>query len=252
MVFVPLILLLIAPVIGSFLGVLVLRSGDGRSAVLGRSHCEACHHALDWRDLFPLLSWLMLGRRCRYCGAALSAFYPGIELASFMPVLWAASVMAGWSLVLSAVLGWMLLALGLIDWCTRRLPNFLTFALLATGLVATLLFDRPAFADHLIGAAVGYAVFAIIAWLYRKARGFDGLGGGDARLLAALGAWVSWQGLPIVILLAALLCLGYVGGRAIWRGRIATTERVPFGPFLALAGWIVWLYGPFIAALIAG
>lgn len=239
-------LLLAAPFIGSFLGVVVLRSEDRRSIIMGRSQCDQCFHNLSWKDLIPVVSWLMLGRCCRYCGAELNLFYPAVEIAAIVPVLWGASVVTGWLLAVSAVFGWMLLALGLIDWRTQRLPNAPTFCLLLTGLAAAYLFDRQYFVGHLIGAIAGYAAFALVAYLYRAIRGFDGLGLGDAKLLAGLGAWVSWQGLPTLVLAAALLCLAFVLVRALWRRKISATERVPFGPFLALAGWIVWLYGPLV------
>ncbi|MGA7713065.1 MAG: A24 family peptidase [Rhizomicrobium sp.] len=241
-------LVIVSPFIGSFLGVVVLRSDDHRPIVFGRSQCDECHHSLDGRDLIPLISWLMLRRRCRYCGAELGLFYPAVEFAAIMPVLWAASVVSGWILVASAVFGWVLLTLGLIDWRTQRLPDVLTLSLLLSGLAAAYLFDRTSIVDHLIGAVAGYAIFALVAYLYRAIRGFDGLGLGDAKLLAGLGMWISWQGLPTLVLLAAVACLIFVVGRALWRRKIILTERVPFGPFLALAGWIVWLYGPLVPA----
>ncbi len=163
-----------------------------------------------------------------------------------MPVLWAASVVSDWLLLASTVFGWTLLALGMIDWRTQRLPDVLTLSLLLSGLAAAYFFDKTAIVDHLIGAVAGFAVFALVAYLYRAIRGFDGLGLGDAKLLAGLGAWISWQGLPTLVLLAAMMCLTFVIGRALWRWKMSSTERVPFGPFLALAGWIVWLYGPLV------
>ncbi len=239
-----LMLLLVAPAIGSFLGVVVRRGGNMRSILFGRSQCETCGHVLGWRDLVPILSWLMLGRRCRYCHVKLSSFYPLIELTAIIPVLWAASVTTSWQLLAGVVFGWMLLALGLIDWRTQRLPNALTLSVAVTGIAAAFALDRPHVGAHLIGTIAGFAVFVLIAMFYRAVRKRDGLGMGDAKLLAGLGAWVSWQGLPVLVLLAAGMGLIFVLARALWQRRFVMTERVPFGPFLALAGWIVWLYGP--------
>ena len=243
---ISLIAFVAAPFIGSFLGVLVLRSGDGRPVIVGRSQCDHCQHRLAWRDLVPVVSWSLLGRRCRYCRAQLSLFYPLIEIAAIILVAWAATVMTGWLFLASAVLGWMLLALGLIDWRTQRLPDPLTFSLVAAGLVAAYFLERQNFVGHLIGAAVGYASFAGVAYVYHAIKGYQGLGLGDAKLLAALGAWLSWQRLPVLVVLAAVMCLSFILARALRRSKFIATERVPFGPFLALAGWAIWLYGPLL------
>lgn len=239
-------LLLAAPFLGSFIGVVILRSDDHRPIAFSRSQCDQCGHILGWRDLIPIASWLMLKRRCRYCGAELGLFYPGVEIAAAVPVLWAATLMTGWLLVASVVYGWMLLALGLIDWRTQRLPDGLTLALLVTGIVAAYFFAEQYFIDHLIGAAVGYVFFACVTYLYRALRGFDGLGQGDTKLLAGLGGWLSWQGLPTLVFFAAVMGLIFVFCRAIWRREIGVMVRIPFGPFLTLAGWITWLYGPLV------
>jgi leader peptidase (prepilin peptidase)/N-methyltransferase len=102
-------------------------------------------------------------------------------------------------------------------------------------------------ADHLIGAFAGFLVFALIALVYRRLRGREGLGLGDAKLMGALGAWVSWQGLPTALLYAAIAGLIFVLLRSAIRRGLAPTDPIPFGTFLALGGWLVWLYGPLIA-----
>jgi len=243
-----LILALVSPVVGSFIGTVVVRNGTGQSPLRGRSQCDTCQHVLSWQDLVPLFSWLWLGRKCRYCGAMLSTFYPLVELAAVLPILWAATVLSGRLLVASALLGWLLLALALIDWRSKRLPDYLTLTLLALGIGTALAFDQMALFSHIIGAVAGYLIFAAVAALYRIVRKQEGLGLGDAKLLAGLGAWVSWEGLPAVIFLGAIADLLFVLVRSLilqqltWKS--ARTERFAFGPFLALAGWIVWLYGP--------
>ncbi|MDE2182809.1 MAG: prepilin peptidase [Alphaproteobacteria bacterium] len=236
------VLLLVAPFIGSFLGVVVVRQCEG--VILGRSRCDACGHALDWRDLVPLVSWLALRGRCRHCGARVGAFHPLIELAAIAPVLWAATRYSGGLLAASTILGWLLLALALIDWRTQRLPDVLNLLLALAGLATAWLFDRANVVDHLIGAAAGFAALAAVGATYRKLRGREGLGLGDAKLLGALGAWLSWVVLPPLVLLAALLALGFAVARSLVKGRESLEQRIAFGPFLAAAGWILWLYGP--------
>ena len=239
-----LILAVIAPAIGSFLGVLVMRLPQGRGIVSGRSHCDHCKHALGLRDLVPLASWLSLKGKCRYCGVRLARLYPAIELAALAIVVWAATVIGGGVLIASCILGWTLLALSLTDWRDHVLPDMLTLFLLLTGLGAAYLIDPAQFLDHIIGAGVGFLAFAVLAWVYRVLRGREGLGFGDAKLLGGIGAWVAWQGLASVILFAAALGLLVVLARGLMGTRLSATDRVPFGTFLAGAGWLVWLYGP--------
>ncbi len=241
------ILLLISPFVGSFLGVVILRYDH--TVFTGRSHCDACGHVLSGRDLVPVVSWLALGRRCRFCAAPLGGFYPGIELAAIVPVAWAAALQADGRLLVSAILGWLLLTLGMVDWRDQLLPNLLTYGLVGFSLIAAYVLNRQSFADHVIGAAAGFAVFALVAIVYRAVHHREGLGFGDAKLLAGLGGAVTWWGLPSVILLAAIMGLAFALGRAAWTRSLATRERIAFGPFLAFSGWIVWLYGPRIPSL---
>ncbi len=236
-------LLLAAPFVGSFLGVVITRDA-GPAVLRGRSRCDACGATLSIRDLVPLLSWIALARRCRSCGERLPLFYPTIELAAAVPVVWAATEQNDWLLVASAILGWLLLALAWIDWRTFRLPDVLTLPLLATGLIASWFFDRDGWTDHIAGAIAGFLIIAALAAVYRIVRRQEGMGLGDAKLTGALGAWIAWQGLPSMIFLAALLGLCWTLLRAALRKPVGSSEPLPFGPFLAAAGWIVWLYGP--------
>ena len=237
-------LILLAPFIGSFLGVLVVRLPVGRPVLAGRSACDRCGATLKPFDLIPLASWLWLLGRCRACQGPIDPIHPLMEVAAVLVVAWAAAVTAGWVLLATCVFGWLLLTLAAIDWRAYLLPDALTALLAIAGLVAAWVFDRTAFAGHLIAMIAGFAVFAAIAFAYRRLRARDGLGLGDAKLLAALGAWVSWQGLPSVVLAAAIFGLAAalalsLAGRALLRD-----DRIAFGTFLALGGWLVWLYGP--------
>jgi leader peptidase (prepilin peptidase) / N-methyltransferase len=160
------------------------------------------------------------------------------------------AAIGAWSLlgpapiVVTALLGWSLLLIAAVDARHFWLPDWLTLPLLAGGLAATALFDRPALIDHLIGAAAGFAVLWGIAALYRRTRGREGLGGGDFRLLAAAGAWTGWMGLPSVLLWASVAGLSLVLARLVLKQPVSAEDRLPFGVFLALGIWMTWLYGP--------
>lgn len=239
----------LAPFIGSFLGVLILRLPQEESVVWGRSHCSHCHQRLKAVDLVPVVSWLATRGRCRYCAARLSLFYPGIEIAATVVALWAAMVVpAGGMLWATCVLGWTLLTLAVIDWQHLILPDPLTLPLLALGLLIAGLNDGGALVDHVIGATVGMASFLVIADLYRRMRGREGLGAGDVKLSGAAGAWVSWVGLPGVVLWAAAAALCGVLAKVASGTAVSATEQIPFGTFLCLGTWLVWLYGPVILA----
>jgi leader peptidase (prepilin peptidase)/N-methyltransferase len=239
-------LLVVAAVVGSFLGTLILRLPVGLAVVTGRSECPNCNGPLGPRDLVPLLSWASARGRCRTCAAPISVFYPFIELAAIGVALWSWSVVEGWVLWASCFFGWLLLTLAVLDWRHQLLPDKLTLLLVPSG-VGVAYFIEPADAiDHIIGAIAGFIAFAAVAWTYRRIRGRDGLGGGDLKLLAGLGAWVGWIGLPTIILLSTFMALATVAARMILGERFAATDRLAFGTYLAAAGWLVWLYGPLV------
>jgi leader peptidase (prepilin peptidase)/N-methyltransferase len=239
-------LVLVSPFIGSFLGLLIRRLPDGSPIARGRSRCEACGATLRARDLVPILSWLAAGGRCHYCRQPLGWFYPGVELAALAVALAAVLIGPGPGAWLDCFLGWWLLALGWIDLRCWLLPDALTLPLVIAGLVAAIMFDPNQLTDRAVGAALGYASLAAIAALYRALRRRDGLGGGDAKLLAASGAWLGAAALPQVILLAALSALAAVACLRLAGVRLGIHSAMPFGPFLALATWVLWLIGPVV------
>ncbi len=167
-----------------------------------------------------------------------------LALAALGVALWAAGETAGTVLWASCGLGWTLLALAEADRRAMLLPDALTLPLVAAGLgVAWGLFpDR--LLDHAIGAIVGYGALAGIAWLYARTRGREGLGLGDAKLLAAAGAWLGWQALAGVVVVGAAAALAVTVARGVLRGHLGGTDAIAFGPFLALGLWLSWLYGP--------
>jgi leader peptidase (prepilin peptidase)/N-methyltransferase len=233
-----------APFVGSFLGLLAERLPQRKGVVLGRSQCDRCGHVLGAKDLVPIVSWLWLRGRCRYCGGKIGIFVIVIELAAIAVVAWAAMETEGWILAASCAFGWTLLLLGAIDWRTQLLPDVVTMPLLLAGLAVAYVLDPTSWGDHLIGGVAGFAAFAGLAFLYRLLRGRDGLGLGDAKLMAAMGAWIAWQGLPTLVLWASILGLAWALANAARGRRLRLEERLPFGPFLALGGWLVWIYGP--------
>jgi leader peptidase (prepilin peptidase)/N-methyltransferase len=237
-------LLAVAPVIGSFLGVLVLRLPEGEAIVWSRSRCEACGTVLAPRDLVPLVSWLATRGRCRRCGHRLGWFYPGIEMAALLIAVIALGVDGTPRAWLDCLFGWWLLALGWIDLRRWVLPDTLTLPLIVAGLLAAKLFDPGALFDRALGAALGYLVLRGVAAAYRAVRGQEGLGRGDAKLLGAGGSWVGVSAMPQVILAAALLALVTVGALRLVGVRLHAHSAVPFGPFLALSIWALWLFGP--------
>jgi len=235
--------LLLSPFIGSFLGVVIRRLPLGRPIALARSACEGCGRVLPPRDLIPLLSFFLLRGRCRFCRAGIARFHVGIELAAIAVAAWAMLADAGTgSLWANCVLGWALLTLAWIDWDHRRLPDALTLPLVVLGLLATWWLDPDSATDHAVATALGYLAFRGMALAYRMLRGREGLGHGDAKLLAASGAWVGLAGLPTVVLGAALIALAATLVQRLAR-RTAADTPIPFGPYLALATWLVRLYG---------
>jgi len=230
-------LLLTASAIGSFLGVVIRRLPEERPILWARSQCESCGAVLTGRDLVPLLSWLLAGGRCRHCGRPLGCFYPAVEIAALMVAVAALAVDGMPRAALDCLLGWWLLALAGIDLRVWLLPDLLTLPLIAAGLAAAATLDPRSLLDRALQA---------IAALYRTVRRREGLGGGDAKLLAAAGAWVGATALPQVILLAALTALAAAGAMRLGGVRLQLHSALPFGPFLALGTWILWLAGPIL------
>ena len=229
----PLAGALLGLVAGSFLATLVLRWPRG-APLTGRSHCDGCGRVLGVRDLVPLLSFALARGRCRACGAAIDWRHPAIELAAAL--IGAAAFVVEpsiWGLA-GALFGWLLLALLALDAGHYWLPDALTMPLLGLGL----LLGRGEMADRLLGAAIGGGALLLVAGIYRLARGRDGLGLGDVKLMAGLGAWLGWPLLPTLLLMAALLGLGLAAWRKL---RGAPITHVPLGACLAAAAFPLWL-----------
>ena len=227
---------------GSFLGALVTRWPRGESVMRGRSHCDHCGRTLGPRDLVPLLSAWASGLRCRSCGGRIDPAHSLLE-AGAATIGGAAFALApdmiaaiGWSL-----LGWCLLALAILDARHFWLPDRLTLPLAFMGFVIGPFTTAASMTDRWIGAAGGYGALLALSIAYRVARGRDGLGLGDAKLLGALGAWGGWMILPFVLFLASLSGLIWAIWIA-WRGGVVHAgSRIPLGTFLCVAaGPALW------------
>jgi leader peptidase (prepilin peptidase)/N-methyltransferase len=217
-----------------------------------RSACPHCGHVLRVHENIPVLSYALLRGRCSACRAPISPRYPLVELAG--------GALAAASLAFYGPTGQALAAFGLtaallamsaIDAETRLLPDSLTLPLLWAGLIVNFGDTFATLHAAVAGAIAGYVFLWSIYWLFRFARGVEGMGYGDFKLLAALGAWLGWAALPQIVLIAAVT--GAVAGLlAMWSGRLRFEEPLPFGPFLALGGVVTLFAGTPIFHLLGG
>ncbi|WP_323965537.1 prepilin peptidase [Aeromonas hydrophila] len=208
-----------------------------------RSACPHCGHAITAMENIPLLSWLWLKGRCRECQAPISARYPLVELlTALLSLVVAATFAPGWGLLAALLLTWVLVALTFIDLDKMLLPDQLTLPLLWGGLLFNLTGGFAPLADAVIGAMAGYLVLWSLYWAFKLLTGKEGMGYGDFKLLAALGAWIGWQALPIVLLLSSLVG-AFIGIGLILLRNHHQNKPIPFGPYLAIAGWIALLWG---------
>lgn len=208
-----------------------------------RSACPHCGHAITAMENIPLLSWLWLKGRCRECQAPISARYPLVELlTALLSLVVAATFPPGWGLLAALLLTWVLVALTFIDLDKMLLPDQLTLPLLWGGLLFNLAGGFVPLADAVIGAMAGYLVLWSLYWAFKLLTGKEGMGYGDFKLLAALGAWLGWQALPIVLLLSSLIG-AIIGISLILLRNHHQNKPIPFGPYLAIAGWIALLWG---------
>ncbi len=215
-----------------------------------RSHCPQCKTLIAWYDNVPILSWLILKARCRHCGARIGIRYPLIELGTAVVSVWVIGHFgAGPEGLAALVLTWALIAATGIDIDHQLLPDQITLPLLWLGLLLNLTWGLHAsLADAVIGAMAGYLLLWTVFHLFRLATGKDGMGYGDFKLLAALGAWLGWQVLPIIILLASLV--GSISGIMMMLiARRGKDIPIAFGPYLAAAGFIALLYGDALLAV---
>jgi len=234
---------LLGLMVGSFANVCVHRIPRGESIAFPGSHCPKCNHAIAMYDNIPLFSWLLLGGKCRHCSSAIAWRYPCMELV--MGLCWAG---LAWhyglsrDLVVAITLFSLLWVLSVIDLETYLLPNVLTYPGIVIGIAASFWQGGVAGGQTaLIGAVAGYAVFWLVARLFLMATGREGMGYGDFKLLAMLGAFMGWQALPFIILASSVVGT-VVGLIFLMLAKRGLRTEIPFGPYLAMAGmiWFVW------------
>ncbi|GAA5110883.1 prepilin peptidase [Alloalcanivorax gelatiniphagus] len=212
--------------------------------VVPRSRCPHCGHGIRWHENIPVVSWLALKGRCSQCDAPIGKRYPVVELlTALVAALCAWRFGYGIWLVFTLYASFTLLALAVIDLDTTLLPDDLTYPLLWAGLLAALVGVSPVpLPDAVIGAMAGYLSLWSLYWVFKLVTGKEGMGYGDFKLLAALGAWLGWQYLPLVILLSSLVGLVFALSMMA-TGAVKRGQGIPFGPYLAIAGWIALLWG---------
>lgn len=241
--FVPAVAALFGAVIGSFLNVCIYRLPLGRSVVFPPSSCPGCGTPIAPYDNVPVLAWLWLGGRCRSCRARISARYPVVEAITaliYLGLAWRFG--ASWELVPALVFASAMIVVTLIDWDHRIIPDVITLPGIALGILASFLTPVTLW-GAIVGAALGYGLLWGLGWGYHKLTGVEGMGGGDVKLAAMLGAFLGWPGLLMTIFLASLS--GSVAGLAlVARGRGGRRTALPFGTFLAPVGVLVYVWGP--------
>lgn len=231
---------------------LPLPHADRYNLMLPHSHCTACGHRITAMENIPVISYLLLRGKCRACKAPISVRYPLVELltgALSALLIWHFG--SGWTGLATLVFVWLLIAMTFIDADTQMLPDDLTFPLLWAGLLVNINGTFVPLQDAVIGAAAGYLALWAVYWAFKLATGKEGMGYGDFKLLAALGAWLGWTMLPTIILLSSLVG-AVVGIGLIVFARRGRDKPIPFGPYLAAAGLIALLYGAPLSRLTLG
>ncbi|PKP97495.1 MAG: prepilin peptidase [Alphaproteobacteria bacterium HGW-Alphaproteobacteria-13] len=236
---------LLGAVVGSFIATLVLRWPAGRS-ILGRSRCDGCAHALGPRDLVPLLSALAARGRCRHCSAPIDPFHARVEMGAALLGGAALALMPGTAGWLWALFGWLLLPLALLDARHLWLPDRLTLPLAVVGLLLAGPLMETRLLDRWIAAVTGGLALALLAWAWRR-RAREGMGGGDPKLVAAIGAWIGWQALPLMLLLASLSGIVWALAAQGKGDTPLSARRVPFGLFACGAAWAAVPLWPLLA-----
>ncbi len=216
---------------------------DRYNLIVPRSACPSCGHQITALENIPVLSYAVLGGKCRSCKTPISGRYPAVEATTALLSAWLIwHFGSGWMGLASLLFVYLLIAMTFIDADTQLLPDDLTLPLLWAGLLINLNGLFVPLQEAVIGAVAGYGALWAVYWVFKLTTGKEGMGYGDFKLLAAIGAWLGWKMLPLVILLSSLV--GAVVGIALitlWRrGR---DNPIPFGPYLAVAGIIAMLYG---------
>jgi leader peptidase (prepilin peptidase)/N-methyltransferase len=221
---------------------------DRYNLMVPRSACPHCKHQITALENIPVVSYLALRGRCSNCKAPISARYPAVEaLTGALSALVIWKLGSGWAGLAALFFLYSLIAMTFIDFDTQLLPDDLTYPLLWAGLLMNINGTYVPLQDAVIGAAAGYLALWSIYWLFKLATGKEGMGYGDFKLLAALGAWMGWTMLPTIILLSSVVG-AVVGIALIVFAKHGRNNPIPFGPYLAAAGLIALLYGAPLSA----
>jgi leader peptidase (prepilin peptidase) / N-methyltransferase len=212
--------------------------------VVPRSHCPACAHGITALENIPLLSWALLRGRCSACGTRISLRYPAVELLAGVGAAWCA-VRFGFGIAAfsAMVFVWAMIASSFIDTEYQLLPDSITLPLLWLGLLVNVPGTFVDLSTAVIGSSAGYISLWTVYWAFKLATGREGMGFGDFKLLAAIGAWTGWKMLPLVILTSSTIG-ALVGITMILAARHARNVPIPFGPYLAAAGLVALFWGP--------
>lgn len=237
----PVLLGVLGAVFGSFIATLAIRWPEGRSVAQGRSACEHCGAVLGPAELVPVFSFFRQRGQCLHCGGPIARSHVVTELLALAIGVVAGLAAPGAEGAAGAVFGWLLLALAALDLAAFWLPNGLNAALAASGLAVGALGIGAPIEARLIGGVTGFAALWGVAWAYKRLRGRQGLGGGDPKLFGAIGCWLGWEALPLVLLAACLIGLAAVLGMMSAGRRVQGTDRMAFGVLLAAAAWTIWL-----------
>jgi leader peptidase (prepilin peptidase)/N-methyltransferase len=238
--------------IGSFLNVCIGRIPAGESVARPGSRCPSCKTPIAWYDNIPVVSYAVLGGKCRKCRRPISLRYPIVELVTAGAFVLQASVFGDepWLLASRLVLTAILIVLFGTDFDTQRLPNVLTLPGIAIGLAGSL-FLPPGIWDSLVGAALGAGILLAIRWVWLRFRGVDAMGLGDVKMLAMIGAFLGWKQVWVVLVLASFAG-AIVGIGLTLAGLRSMQSKLPFGTFLALAGYVASLWGDQLVAWYVG
>lgn len=234
--------------LGSFYNVVIHRWPRGESIVSPPSRCPACSRPIRWYDNIPILSFVLLHGRYRYCRHPISWRYPAVEL---MAGVLAAGIfhVFGWnpSGVIFFVFASLLLVIAFIDLDTYLIPDFLSLGGMVFGLAASAVFPHTRWLDSFIGVLLGGGLFFAVAWGYQRLRKQDGLGGGDIKLLAMIGAFIGWKGVLFTVFFSSVVGAA-VGLVAMAWSRKGWVMRIPFGPFLSLGAITYMFWGERLTA----
>jgi len=229
--------------LGSFANVVIFRLPEGKSVAFPASHCPKCKVNIKWYDNIPIISWILLAGKCRACSMAISWRYPLVEL--LMGVVFGAlfyKVGYQWILIEYLYFAFGLVIVSFIDLDHMILPDTFTLSGIIIGLLGAMINPDRDFLPSALGVLFGGGILWGVAWLYWLFRKQEGMGGGDIKLLAWMGAVLSWSSIPFIMLLSSVIG-GFVGGFVAMRSKDGLKSVIPFGPYLAFSGLIYILFG---------